>query len=59
MTFTTNALFTLNGGWMQELIILFDCGSPFPTGDCVEEDNPVFDTPASISWHLHPVFKKK
>jgi hypothetical protein len=53
------ASIALNGPWMPDLITLVNCGSPFPTGDCNDiPENPQLDTPASISWHLHPVFKK-
>jgi hypothetical protein len=52
------ASIALNGGWMTDLITLVNCGSPHPVGNCNDIENPQFDTPASISWHLHPVFKK-
>jgi hypothetical protein len=56
--FLKKASIALDGAWMPDLITLVNCGSPIPVGDCNDIENPQFDTPASISWHLHPVFKK-
>jgi hypothetical protein len=49
----------LDSPWMGHLITLFECDSPEPIGNCLNNDqNPEFDTPATFSWHLRPVFKK-
>jgi hypothetical protein len=55
------ALVALNSPWMPDLITLVDCGSPVPLDPNCPGDgppNPQFDTPASISWHLDPVYEK-
>ena len=49
----------LDSPWMGHLITLFECDSPEPTGNCLNDQNPEFDTPATFSWHLRPVFMKK
>jgi hypothetical protein len=49
----------LDSPWMGDLITLFECESPEPTGNCLKDQNPEFETPATFSWHLRPVFKKK
>jgi hypothetical protein len=48
----------LDSPWMGHLITLFECHSPDPIGNCLTNQNPEFETPATFSWHLRPVFKK-
>jgi hypothetical protein len=50
----------IGSGWTQHLVTLQQCGYLLPpSGDnCADDMNPQLKTPASFSWHLHPVFDK-
>lgn len=56
---TEGGAIVLDSPWMGDLITLFECESPEPTGNCIDNPNPEFQTPAFFSWHLRPVFEKK
>jgi hypothetical protein len=52
--------------WDTPLITLIDCGTTDPIwndpsngGNCVKNDNPELGTPATFTWNLKPIFKKK